>query len=149
MSTTYSRIGKALKAQHMTWADLGRTIGVTDQVINNWSRREVPAKHHAAIARVLGWSIEHLLGEGEPPTAPQGMSAPEPSFTKRANDLATMFDELKDPAVRRQAYATVQAVLQMAKAGQQVPSPPALEPTPTPKLLRHAPAPTPKRVRAR
>lgn len=146
MSTVWSRITKGLKAQNMTRADLGRTIEVSDQTLYNWSKRGVPASHYAAIARVLRCSIEQLIGEDEQPT-PEQLVDEGPDYSKRASDIAAMFDELSDPEVRRKAYTTVMALLQMARAGQQPVSEP--QPTPTPKSHQRAPAPKPAPHRGR
>lgn len=147
MSTVWTRITKGLKAQSLTRADLGRAIDVSDQTLYNWSKRGVPASHYAAIARVLRCSIEQLIGEDELP-AQEPVADVGPDYSKRASDIAATFDELKDPEVRRKAYSTVMALLQMAKAGQQAPAdPPA--PTPTPKSRQPAPEPTRARRHSR
>jgi hypothetical protein len=45
-----------------TWAALARDIGESQQTVNNWKRRGIPPRQHAAIAQSLGWSTDELLG---------------------------------------------------------------------------------------
>ena len=45
-----------------TWADLARTLETSEQRVNNWKRRGVPPAQYAAIAAVLGWSVDRLIG---------------------------------------------------------------------------------------
>lgn len=67
-STVYERVAAELerrKAKNTlpnSWASLGRVIETTSQQMHNWSRRDVPASHHLAIANALDWSVEELLG---------------------------------------------------------------------------------------
>lgn len=45
-----------------SWADLARALETTEQRVNNWKRRGVPAAQYAPLAALLGWSVDHLLG---------------------------------------------------------------------------------------
>lgn len=67
----WTTIDNALKAAKppRTWAWLAVKLGATDQVVNNWQRRQVPSSRHSDIARILGWSVEDLLAGG-PDSAP-------------------------------------------------------------------------------
>lgn len=47
----------------MSWAELGRAIVASDQTMNNWKRRGVPASRHKAIADALGWTVDIMLAE--------------------------------------------------------------------------------------
>lgn len=157
MPNVWVTIDNELHRMRSSWAKLARAIEVSDQTIWNWKKRQTVAlKKHPDIAAFLGWSIDQLLGLApEPPRLrPIAAPAPEPVYTKRANDIAQMFDELKDDAVRKRAYATVVNILQMAKAGQRMPepaAPPEIEPptpaAPTPKT--RAPAPAARKTPAR
>ena len=115
MNTVWTTIDQELTRRDMTWAKLGREIGATDQAMNNWSRRKVPAHWHSKIARTFGWTIEQLIGVVEPSPMHSTLSAPEPSYTKRAHDIARMFDDLEDSAMRQRAYVAIQAIFQLAK----------------------------------
>lgn len=43
------------------WAWLARKLDATEQTVNNWKRRKVPANRYADIAAAFGCSIEDLL----------------------------------------------------------------------------------------
>lgn len=62
MDVVWHQVDKELDRREKTWAWLARQLGETDQTVNNWKRRGVPARQHAAIAHALGWSIDRLLG---------------------------------------------------------------------------------------
>ena len=149
MPSVWVTVDRELRRMHSSWSKLAREIEVSDQVIWNWKQREViPANRHAAVAAFLGWSVEQLLGLApEPQRRPPPPVTPEPVYTKRANDIARMFDELKDNTVRQTMYSTISNILQMAKAGQRVaePAPPPEEPAPSPKPTSHPRAPAPKK----
>jgi hypothetical protein len=154
MGDVWKIVSRELRRKHQSWAELGRAIGVTDQTIHNWkARNKVPPSRHLDIAGFLGWTVEQVTGHAPEPTKTTPAPAPEPVYTKRANDIARMFDELKDPEVRQKAYAGVQAILQMAKAGQHLPEPtPPATPTTEPPAQKsrrpaHAPKTTPHRGR--
>lgn len=82
-----------------TWADMARVLKCTDQVVNNWKRRGVPPKHHAAIATAFGWTLDRLVSGADrlqtqqsSPAAPP--PAPPPNFADRHDisdsDFATL-----------------------------------------------------------
>lgn len=124
MASVWKIIDRELHRKRLKWADLAKALEVSDQVVNNWSRRGVPTARYADIATFLGFSVEELMGVAPEPKrpAPAAVAAsPEPVYTKRANDIAKMFDELKDPDVRRQAYGAIQLTLQMAIKSQRLP----------------------------
>jgi len=52
-----------------SWAELARALDTSEQRINNWKRRGVPPKQHAAVAAALGWSVDRLIGLDEPQRA--------------------------------------------------------------------------------
>jgi len=123
MPDVWKIIDKELWSRRLSWAKLGRAIDVSDQVLSNWARRKVPASRYADIAGFLGWTVEQVMGLAPEPTPsptpdPASVNVLAPVYTKRAHDIAKMFDDLKDSDVRRAAYAGVKAILQMAKAGQ-------------------------------
>lgn len=125
----WARVDRELHRRRLTWAKLGRAIGASAATMTHWGKRGVPPVRYIDVAGFLGWSVEQLCGLApEPRKQPSPAVAPEPVYTKRANDIARMFDELKDPDVRQSAYAAVQLILQMAKAGQRIPEPPPPEP---------------------
>ena len=53
-----------LLAERMGWnqSDLARRLGIRPQVITNWKERGMPPKEHAAVADVLGVTVDTLLG---------------------------------------------------------------------------------------
>ena len=125
MSTVWKTIDNELHRRRMTWAALGKIIGASDQVMHNWKARgDIPRKRFESIAPVFGWTLDRLVGMS--PVMPQADEpiVQEREFTKRASNLAELFDELKDPDVRRKVYSTMISFLQMAKASQQQPPSP-------------------------
>lgn len=63
----YATVDAALRKRGRTWAWMADKLGVTDQVVNNWSRRRVPSNRYLDIAQILGWTAEQLVsGELEP-----------------------------------------------------------------------------------
>lgn len=45
-----------------SWADIARALETTEQRVNNWKRRGVPAAQYATLASIMGWSVDRLLG---------------------------------------------------------------------------------------
>lgn len=70
MVAVWDRIDAELTRRKMTWADLGRAIDATDQVMHNWKSRGVPAKRHKAIAGALGWTVDRLVADDWTPEQP-------------------------------------------------------------------------------
>lgn len=66
MDIVWHCVDRELTRRNKKWAWLAREIGATDQVVNNWSRRGVPARQYAAIALALDWPIEVLFGAMPP-----------------------------------------------------------------------------------
>lgn len=67
MRAVWDRVDAELIRRGQTWAQLGREIGATDQRMNNWKRRGVPASQYQAIATALGWKVDDLIGDDPPP----------------------------------------------------------------------------------
>jgi hypothetical protein len=110
------------KLKHLSpssWASLGRQIEATDQRINNWSRRGIPARQHVAIANALGWSVNQLLGidaahaatQSEPPKLEAKFADPR-RISDEEFELVRDFRDLAD-GDREKFKATLQ---QMAEA---------------------------------
>lgn len=60
-----SPIERALKraeAIGLSQTDLAERLGLLPQNVNNWRRRGMPAAQHAKVAKILGWTVEQLLG---------------------------------------------------------------------------------------
>lgn len=73
------RIDSKLAKLNKKWADMGRAVGVTDQVMTNWKKRGgVSKSKEAAVAAFLHESIEWLkTGQGaKRPAAPAESGAP-------------------------------------------------------------------------
>jgi hypothetical protein len=62
MDSTWHRIDTELSTRKKNWAWLARELNTSDQTVHNWSARGVPSRRHADIARILGWSVDQLLG---------------------------------------------------------------------------------------
>lgn len=58
--TTIDDALRELRPQR-NWAWLARKLDATEQTVNNWKRRKVPANRYPDIARALGCSVEDLL----------------------------------------------------------------------------------------
>lgn len=50
-----------------SWADLARVLETSEQRLNNWKRRGVPAAQYAPVAGALGWSVDQLIIGTEAP----------------------------------------------------------------------------------
>jgi hypothetical protein len=73
------------RAKHQTpnsWAALGRSIGASDQRVQNWKSRGIPSRQHVTIAAALGWSVDQLLGNPTTPatTAPNSAEETAPQY---------------------------------------------------------------------
>jgi len=66
MDVVWHTVDKELTARSKTWAWLARQLGETDQAVNNWKRRGVPARQHYGIAEALNWPLDRLLGRSGP-----------------------------------------------------------------------------------
>lgn len=155
MANVWATVDRELHRRRLTWLDLKRALGLSDQALYNWKQRKaVPRARHPDVAAYLGWSVDQLLGLAPEPKAPAVPAVvAEPVYTKRANDIAAAFDELKDPQVRQRAYALVMGQLQMAKAGQRLqPEPPPTPDAPPVKASSstiHPPDQAPRKMPAR
>jgi AcrR family transcriptional regulator len=62
-------VNEYLRANRMASAAFAEAVGVSPQSFSNWRTRGVPARHYAKIAKILGMSVEDLLGTtGKPVT---------------------------------------------------------------------------------
>lgn len=107
------------RASHLypgTWAALGREIGASDQQMHNWSKRGIPAKHHATIALAFGWSVDRLLGveqdlEGRTPAADEAVRS-EPDILP-AHSIAAALDFLAKTIANMDEHSRDMAVTAM------------------------------------
>lgn len=125
------------KQRHLTpstWSALGRTIGATDQQIHNWKKRQVPSRHHLAIAMAFGWSVDELLGleptrlhVAEPPPKPtrdfSDRRLVTPSEWDTLQAVTVMLGEAELEDIRRR-YRELHERAKNALAGPEGPSPP-------------------------
>lgn len=76
MAAVWDRVDAELARRGMSWAELGRGIGASDQAMHNWKQRGVPASRHKAIADAFGWTVDRLIAEHWTPEHPpmQGLS---------------------------------------------------------------------------
>lgn len=94
--SNWDRVDKELQSRRKDWKWLRDALtaaepdlGLTEQAVNHWRARDVPAKHHARIEKVLG--MHHGWVSGEVPT-----KARNAQFSNYANDLAYMFDRIPE-----------------------------------------------------
>ena len=59
------RINKILVARNWEWADLARAMGMSEQRLNNWKNRSVPAGQLRNIERALGIARYSLEDESQ------------------------------------------------------------------------------------
>lgn len=85
-----------------TWADLARALETSEQRINNWKRRGVPPAQYAAIATVLGWSVDRLIGVAPAPRS-SGKSHLDAAQEREADvqRIATIYANLSPTERRR------------------------------------------------
>jgi hypothetical protein len=116
-----ARVTERLNAIRKDWSWLGRQLGESPQTMNNWrNERGVPAAKYAAVAKVLGWKVERLLGkEAEDPDEWPFPHIP-PSRFDRLNDgqllqlegvLLEKLDEF-DSASEKHRHAATQRIQQ-------------------------------------
>jgi transcriptional regulator with XRE-family HTH domain len=60
-----ARVAELRKAQNITQVEMAHSLGVSQQTINSYEvgRRRIPVSALPALARLLGVSLEELLGE--------------------------------------------------------------------------------------
>lgn len=133
MSSALTVVDRELWQRRLTWSDLGRKIGVSDQVMANWRKRGlIPASRYAAIAGFFGWSVEQVMGDARATTEPdvreneqESPFLKEPVFTKRAHEIAQMLEGIADPAMKELFYSAACGMLKLAFACQSLPIKPA------------------------
>lgn len=75
-NTVWQRLDDELDARrnrHLkpsSWADVARFLETSEQRVNNWKRRGIPAAQHATLAALFGWSVDQLLGLADGPSSP-------------------------------------------------------------------------------
>jgi transcriptional regulator with XRE-family HTH domain len=149
MEEVARRIDKLLKQLEMSWADFGRTLGVSDQVLTNWKRRGVPERRFREIAQAFGLTLDQVAGiepiaefsmrrAGQVPAAEQAppLAAQESiggRLSREATSLGLLFDGLPEEA-KPALFARLIGLIQEAKHVAPTPPPPApaAEPTPAP-----------------
>lgn len=58
------RVEAELRARGKSLADFARAIGVSNQTITNWKKRQIPGSKYQRVAEYLGWTVEELLAGG-------------------------------------------------------------------------------------
>lgn len=101
MPIVWDRVDAELARRGLTWADLGRRIEATDQRMNNWRRRGVPAKEHKAIATALGMTVDQLLAEHwmpeHPPVGGAHLGGIPPSLVRQMSHPKSMIEPITIP----------------------------------------------------
>lgn len=92
--TEWERVGKELQSRRRDWKWLREgllaaepDLKLTEQAVNHWKDRGIPAKHHSRIEKLLG--MHRGWVNGDVPT-----KARSDQFSDYANDLAYMFDQI-------------------------------------------------------
>lgn len=82
------RIADLRQAQELTQTELGKLLGVSQQTINSFEkgRRCVPASALPELSRVLGVSVENLIG-AEPGLAKRG---PKPKLQQQLEEFGRL-----------------------------------------------------------
>ena len=82
------RIALLRKEQHLTQAQLAEAIGTTQQQVASYevARLRVPASMLPRLARVLGTSVEALLGEDQP----TGKRGPTPKLQQQLERISAL-----------------------------------------------------------
>lgn len=84
-----------------SWADLARALETTEQRLNNWKRRGVPPAQYAAIAAILGWSVDRLIGLDEPRSSEVVHIDADQKLDPEALQIATVYASLTPTERRR------------------------------------------------
>jgi len=84
-----ARVAQLRKDQDMTQQSLAEALGTTQQQIASYevARLRIPASMLPRLARVLGVSLEALVGEAERPTAKRG---PTPKLQQQLERLSAL-----------------------------------------------------------
>jgi hypothetical protein len=82
-----------------TWSDVARALDTTEQRVNNWKRRGVPSAQYAALAAVLGWTVDHLIGVADIPQ--DGKTGNRQTATAEAQQVAALYANLSPTERRR------------------------------------------------
>lgn len=111
--SNWARVDKELQSRRKDWKWLRETLNaaepdlnLTEQAMNHWEARGIPAKHHVRIENALG--MHNGWVSGAVPTRPANSN-----FSNYANDLAYMFDQIpeSDTMTRIKAFhACVEAL---------------------------------------
>jgi len=106
MSDVIDRVDMRLGEIGKTWADLGRSVGASDQRLYNWRNRGIPKTAMLGVARFLGWTVDNLLtGEGSPLI----------NKTQRAGDGSTASDTPEQAIAALLAVATPQGTKELVR----------------------------------
>ncbi len=143
-----ARITTALALAKLDRKALATHLGVSVQAVGQAIRGgRFSAENTARAARFLGVNWFWLATGEESAEVEDGPPGAEPTYSKRANDMATVFDDLKNwitPAERQAIYSDVMSTMQIAKAGQKAgrvaPADDELSPS-SPKSRQPAPIP--------
>lgn len=103
-------IAEAAK-QGMSEQQLREALGISAGRFSNWKRRDVPAVERPALARLLGWSTDRLLGLG---TSVQEPVSPWP-FTSLP---AARFQKLKPGEQLAVEGAALDKIIEIEKSVQ-------------------------------
>ena len=83
-----TRIHALRKARRITQVQLAEQLGVSQQTVTAYEsgKRRVPISHLPRLARLLGTSVEALLGE----PAPSGKRGPQPKIAQQLQQIEAL-----------------------------------------------------------
>lgn len=91
--TPISRALRLARAKGMNQTEFAVEMGVLPQHVTNWKKRGMPPEHHRQAAKVVGITIDELLGETPPGRAPVN----RPNDLSTAREVVTNVTGIPDP----------------------------------------------------
>lgn len=109
------------KALGIKQAAIARHLGITEGAVTNWKRRGVSRQQFRALAELLHWTVDELVGRAPPKNGPP----PDARFTpfERALILAYRRANAKDRAIVLAALQIGALGLELRTGGQRAPPP--------------------------
>lgn len=109
MDPVWERITAELDRRGRSWAWLSEELGYPTGQTGNWKSRRVPPKDYAAIAEILGESVDWVAGMAAPRASGDAPLSP------MAARLAREFDQVRDPAAQLDAFAKCIGIIAKAR----------------------------------
>lgn len=110
MDSSWARVARLLRQRKHTQVWLASQLGYTKQRVGMWaSRGAIPAEEHAAVAAVLGKSVDWVAGVVD-------VETPERDLSAMARTIGREFDTIKDPDQALKAFAQIIAAIERARS---------------------------------